>query len=247
LEESNKLAIQLLNEKFFVNGNMIVIKRSLLNKTFDYVDMKFDDITEILRTQFLHKAVIIKSTKEIIESNYIYNALEINFDQTHLDNSRFFEFRYLDYRLFFHIDKNADRNESNINHLCSVIYGKKIYGNVLISFCDNSDSSPQPLDINQDLLLKIYNLTLYHKKLNTEIDRKKYARDLKLENKKIENNNNNNNNNSKFIHNNFPEVILCPNFYYIIENEYKNINFDEIKNINLSDFYDNKLVLNDID
>lgn len=244
LDESNKLAIQLLNEKFFVNGNMIIIKRSLLNQTFDYVDMKIDDVTEILRTQFLHKAVIVKPTNEMSESNYIYNALEINFDQSHLDNSRFFEFRYLDYRLFFHIDKNADKNESNVNHFGSVIYGKKIYGNILISFCDNSDSSPQPLDLNENLLMKIYYLTLYNKKLNTEIDRKKYARDLNIQNKKIENNINTNN---KFIHNNFPEVILCPNFYYIIENEYKNINLDEIKDLNLSDYYDNKLVLNDIE
>ena len=92
--------------------------------------------------------------------------------------------------------------------------------------------------------MKIYYLTLYNKKLNTEIDRKKYARDLNIQNKKIENNINTNN---KFIHNNFPEVILCPNFYYIIENEYKNINLDDIKDLNLSDYYDNKLVLNDIE
>lgn len=245
IEENNKLAIQLLNEKFIVNGNMIIIKRSIINNDFDYVDMTYEDITEILKNQFLHKAVIIESNKNITESNYIFNALEINFNQSHLDNSRFFEYRFLDYRLFFHIDKNADRNDTNLNILASVIYGKKIYGNVLISLCDNSDSSPQPLSISKELINQIFYLTLNQKITNTEIDRKKYTRNLNLDNKNIDNIELVNIN--KFNHNNFPEIILCPNFYYVIKNEYNILNIENINNINLTEYCNFELVLNDIE
>jgi len=245
IEENNKLAIQLLNEKFIVNGNMIIIKRSIINNDFDYVDMTYEDITEMLKTQFLHKAVIIESNKNITESNYIFNALEINFNQSHLDNSRFFEYRFLDYRLFFHIDKNADRNDTNLNILASVIYGKKIYGNVLISLCDNSDSSPQPLSISKELINQIFYLSLNQKITKTEIDRKKYARNLNLDNKTIDNIEVVNIN--KFNHNNFPEIILCPNFYYVIKNEYNILNLENLNNINLNEECNFELILNDIE
>lgn len=247
LDESNKLAIQLLNEKFFVNGNMIIIKRSIINKDFEYVNMTMDDITDILRRQFLHKAIIIKPNNDINESNYIYNALEINFDQSHLDNSRFFEFKFLDYRLFFHIDKNALRNDDNLNKMASIIYGKKIYGNVLLSFCDNSDDSPHALDLTKELFEQIYYLSLYQHHTNKEIDRKKYTRDLTINNKEIQDDNTNNSN--KLNHNNFPEIIMCPNFYYVVNNEYKNLNIDELKLIesNINNIINFDLVLNDIE
>jgi len=245
IEESNKLAIQLLNEKFFVNGNMIIIKRSIINNEFDYVDMTYEDVTNILRSQFLHKAVIIEVNKNITEANYIFNALEINFNQSHLDNSRFFEFRFLDYRLFFHIDKNAEKTNNNLNIVASIIYGKQIYGNVLISLCDNSDTSPQPLSISKELLNQIFYLSLNQRFTNTDIDRKKYARNLNLDNKTIDNIEVVNLN--KFNHNNFPEIILCPNFYYVIKNEYNILNINDLNNVNLNDYCNFELVLNDIE
>ena len=245
IEESNKLAIQLLNEKFFVNGNMIIIKRSIINNEFDYVDMTYEDVTNILRSQFLHKAVIIEVNKNITEANYIFNALEINFNQSHLDNSRFFEFRFLDYRLFFHIDKNAEKTNNNLNIVASIIYGKQIYGNVLISLCDNSDTSPQPLSISKELLNQIFYLSLNQRFTNTDIDRKKYARNLNLDNKTIDNIEVVNLN--KFNHNNFPEIILCPNFYYVIKNEYNILNINDLNNVNHNDYRNFELVLNDIE
>jgi len=240
LDESNKLGTQLLNEKFIVNGNMIIIKRSIINNKYEYVDMKMDDITDILRAQFLHKAIILKTDNNIVESTYIFNALEINFDQSHLDNSRFFESRFLDYRLFFHIDRNANKDESNLNKFASMIYGKNIYGNVLISLCDNSDDSPKSLDITKDIILKIYYLSIKQRYKNEEIDRKKYARDLKIDNKTYDETQKS----DKFEHNNFPEIILCPNFYYVIENEYKNLNIDELNSVNNIKFNE---ILNNIE
>jgi hypothetical protein len=162
----------MLGERHMVDGNMILIKRSIINKDFEYVDVSLDDITDILRNQFLHKAVIIKSDNTIEEQSYIYNPLEINFGQSHIDNVRYHEFKFIDYRLFFHVDTKAEQNK--INRIASIIYGKKIYGNVLVSLSDNSDSSPLNLDITNNLIKMIGTITAFTKSTNTEVDRKKY-------------------------------------------------------------------------
>ena len=219
IEDSNKLATQMLGEKHIVDGNMIIIKRSIINNDFLYEDITFEDITTILRSQFLHKAIIIKPNEQIEEQYYVYNPLEINFDQSHLDNSRYHEFKFLEYRLFFHVDINAEQTNDNFNKIASVIYGKQIYGNVLISLSDNSDSSPLNLDLTKDIINMIYYITLFHKMNNSEIDRKKYGRKMELENKNIEEYNPDIH--KDFNHNNFPEVTMSPNFFQVIKREYE--------------------------
>ena len=242
IKESNKLATQILGERHMVDGNMIIIKRSIINKDFNYVDIGLDDITDILRNQFLHKAVIIKSDNTIEEQSYIYSPLEINFGQSHIDNVRYHEFKFIDYRLFFHVDTKAEQNK--INRIASIIYGKKIYGNVLISLSDNSDSSPLNLDITDSVIKMIGTIIAYTKSTNTEVDRKRYSRKLDIVNKDIEDYNPEIH--KDFTHNNFPEITLCPNFFQIIKGEY-----DRMKNdLNFATFdemsvIDNS-VLNDI-
>jgi hypothetical protein len=251
LEDSNKLATQMLGEKHIVDGNMIIVKRSIINKEFDYVDISIDDITQILRNQFIHKAVIIKpitgimslALEETIEEQYyVYNPLEINFGQSHIDNVRYHEFKFLEYRLFFHIDINAERTNNNFNKMASVIYGKNIYGNVLISLSDNSDSTPLNLDITPEIITQIYYITICHKINNTEIDKKKYGRKLELENKNIEDYNSEIH--KDFKHNNFPEITMSPNFFQVIKLEY---NFVEkyTSHIEVDKYTDNS-ILNDI-
>ena len=219
VKDSNKLATQLLGEKHMVDGDMLIIKRLIINNDFDYVDINFEDITNILRTQFLHKAVIIKPDNTITEQYYTYSPLEINFGQSHLDNSRYHEFKYLDYRLFFHIDVKTNYDNNNFNYIASMIYGKKIYGNVLLSLSDNSDSSPTNLDLTKDIILNIYNISVYYRLNNLEIDRKKYAREININNRDIEEYNPDIH--KDFQHNGFPEITLCPNFFQIIDKEYK--------------------------
>ena len=70
IDNSNKLATQMLNERYVVEGNMIIIKRSIINNDFNYVDVTSDDITDIFRSKLLHTAVIIKPDNTIIDSNY---------------------------------------------------------------------------------------------------------------------------------------------------------------------------------
>jgi hypothetical protein len=247
INDSNKLATQMLHEKHIVNGNMLIIKRSIINNDFDYVDITMDDITDILRKQFLHNSIIIKPNNTISTQQYIHDAFDINFGQSHIDNSRSHELKFLDYRLFFHIDRNADRNITNLNKKASIIFGKKIYGNCLISLCDNDDSSPKPLDIDDELFSHLYYLSLKHNIDKIEINRKKYSRKLNLDNRNLSDDDIYTDN---FVHNNFPEITLCPNFFYIIKREYENINkvnLESISNEQLEELYNNMDVLNNIE
>jgi hypothetical protein len=242
IKESNKLATQMLGERHMVDGNMILIKRSIINNDFDYTDVTLDDITDILRNQFLHKAIIIKPDDTIEEQSYIYSPLEINFGQSHIDNVRYHEFKFIDYRLFYHVDTKAE--QTKINRIASIIYGKKIYGNVLISLSDNSDSSPLNLDMTKNLIKMIGTITIYTKSTNTEVDRKNYSRKLEIVNKDIEEYNPEIH--KDFHHNNFPEITLCPNFFQIVQGEYNriknDINFDTFNEMSIID----SSVLNDI-
>lgn len=252
INDSNKLGIQMLYEKHIVDGNMIIIKRSIINNDFNYIDITMDDITDILRSQFLHDALIIHPNNQISQQQYIHDAFEINFGQSHLDNCRSHEFKFLDYRLFFHVDRNTNKNEDNLNKYASIIFGKKIYGNCLVSLCDNDDASPRPLNLSIDTFLQIYYLSLHHRLNKTEIELKKYSRKLNINNRSLDDEHVNT---EYFIHNNFPEITLCPNFFYIIKkesinldiNRYKNMTEQDIISIITSIITDFTSTLNDID
>jgi hypothetical protein len=237
IEDSNKLATQMLGERHIVDGNMIIIKRSIINTDFSYEEVTMDDITDILRNQIIHTAVVVDENNTI-EQNYIYNPLEINFGQSHIDNVRYHECRFLDYRLFFHVDTKAERTK--LNKIASVIYGQNIYGNVIISLSDNSDSSPLNLNITSELINQIYKISLYNRINKTEIDRKKYARNMEIKNKDFEDYDPSKH--TTFEHNNFPEITMCPNFFQLIKLEYNDIKDKIIQSEDMS--FEN--TLNDI-
>lgn len=218
VEDSNKLATQMLGERHIVDGNMIIIKRSIINKDFNYTDITMDDITDILRNQIIHSAVILEDNL-VTEQNYIYNPLEINFGQLHIDNVRYHEFKFLDFRLFFHVDTKAPHNK--LNKIASGIYGQNIYGNALISLSDNSDSSPLNLNLTSELVNQIYTIVMYHRFNNSEINKKKYGRYMEIKNKDIEDYDSTKH--TSFEHNGFPEITLCPNFFQVIKLEYNDI------------------------
>ena len=218
VEDSNKLATQMLGERHIVDGNMIIIKRSIINKDFNYTDIMIDDIVDILINQIIHSAVILEDNS-IIEKNYIYNPLDINFGQSHIDNVRYHEFKFLDFRLFFHVDTQSPKNK--LNRIASGIYGQNIYGNTLISLSDNSDSSPLNLNLTSELINQIYTIVMYHRFNKSDIDKKKYTRNMEIKNKDFEDYDPLKH--TKFEHNGFPEITLCPNFFQIIKLEYNDI------------------------
>jgi len=205
-------------ERHIVDGNMIIIKRSIINKDFNYEDVTIDDITDIIRNQIIHSEVIL-GENNINEKHYIYNPLDINFGQSHIDNVRYHEFKFLDFRLFFHVDTKASHEK--LNKIASGIYGQNIYGNVLISLADNSDSSPLNLNLTSELINQIYTIIMFHRQNKSEIDKKKYGRHMEIKNKDFENYDPSKH--TTFEHNGFPEITLCPNFFQIIKLEYNDV------------------------
>ena len=248
VDDSNKLATQMLNEKHFVDGNMILIKRCIINNDFNYENMAFNDVYDILKSQILHQAVIIKQNNIMYNPTYLYDALEIKFDQSHLDNSRSHEFRFLDFRMFFNIDTKANRDKTNLNVIPSIIFNKRIYGNCVISLCDNADNTPKPLNISDEIINKIYLISLRNIFLNTEVDRKKYGRKMNVDNRTFTDEQINTDN---FVHNNFPEITLCPNFFYVVKREYNDIiktfNFNSKSTDEITTYLETLSILNDIE
>lgn len=239
----NKLGTQFIREKMHVISDFVIVKRSIINNDFDYVDITFDDITSILQSQFLHQAVIITPNGEIIEKSYVYHPLEINFNQSHLDNTRIHQYKLLDLVLNFHIDIKTNRCQSNYNKFASNIYKKKIYGNVLISLCDQNDNDEKNIDLNKDVIKYIIN-TLSKK---YEIDKSQYSRQIYLNNLTLNDSTQENEsvNKNKFIHNNFPVIALYPNFYSILKQEnekYGTFTNELISTVNVSSD-----ILNDVE
>jgi hypothetical protein len=246
IEGSNKLATLMLHENHIVEGDMILIKRNITNNEYDYEDMTFSDIVDIIRAQLIHQAILITPNNTISEQFYIYDSLEIKFSDTNLEHYRSHEYRFLDFRLFFNIDRNAEKIDENLNKIASIIFNKKIYGNCVISLCDNNDSTPKALDINNILINQIYTICLRNYLNNTDVDKKKYGRNINVNNRTMTDEQINT---SHFFHNNFPEITLCPNFFYVVKKEYNDIikhNF-EPKPSDIDKYLENLTILNDIE
>ena len=132
--------------------------------------------------------------------------------------------------------------------MASIIFGKKIYGNCVLSLCDNADSSPKPMNFTEDLFKKIYTICLRNKLLNTEVNKKQYSRKITIENRSLTDEEINT---DTFNHNNFPEITLCPNFLYVIKQEYDNIvktfNIESITEQQIIDILNTMNILNDVE
>lgn len=246
IEESNKLATLLLHERHIVDGDMILIKRNITNNDLLYEDITLSDIFDVLRAQLVHKAVLITPTNTMSEQYFIYDSLEIKFSNTNLEHYRSHEARFLDFRLFFNIDKNAEQTHENLNRFASIIFNKKIYGNCVVSLCDNDDTTPKALDINDDLLNKIYTISVRNIVECTDVDKKKYARNIAINNRTMTDEEINT---TTFYHNNFPEITLCPNFFYVVKKEYNEIKKNKfvIDNDKIDKYLENLSILNDIE
>jgi hypothetical protein len=139
--------------------------------------------------------------------------------------------KFLDYSLIFYVNINAERSDNHINSLCSTIYRQKIYGDVIISVCDNADDNPQSQSLNKDIFMKIYKLF----GIEEELVLSKYSRQINFENNNLPVS-------EDLDSNAFPELNYAPNFYSIIDAEYSSKK-DALIKTNVNTF---SLILNDI-
>lgn len=224
----NMLASQLNNGTFII-GSIVIVKRQMNNKLL-YEDIKIDDIIESIIDTFIHKGVIIKPNDNVVEFDYIFDVLEWTNPKETDKNIRYHEFKFLDHILIFYVNINTERTPENLNKQCSLIYGQKIYGEVLLGLRDTHDSVVSNRNMTIDLFKKIVHLfttvTQFNKSKYTRTQQK--GEELK-EDSKLEV---------------FPHVTYFPNFFYIIENEYESTLNDNKREINYDQL---EGVLNDVD
>jgi hypothetical protein len=226
----NDLASQFTRTNI-VDGIQILIKRDISSKGNPYVDFDKVDLQELIEKIFIKTAVVVNPSGEISLLSYIRDPLEnLNIEST-FKNIRFHEMKFLDYSLIFYVNINVERSENNLNTKCSTIYRQKIYGDVIISVCDNADDNPQSQSLNKDIFMKIYQLF----GIEEELVLSKYSRQINFENNNLPVS-------EDLDSNAFPELNYAPNFYSIIDAEYsakKNV----LIKTNVDAF---TLVLNDI-
>lgn len=196
-----------------VDGSMILIKRRIGDTNNSYVDFAFDDLFKIVRSTFVHNALIIHPSDLVENLPFINDVLESKPDKQTFETIRYHEYKFLDYTMIFYCDISADQTDKNLNKIASTIYRKKIYGIVFVTLVDNNDESPQFLDLSQDTLKEIYHLH----GIEQVVDHTLYAKKFDMND-----------------HDNFPQINYDPNFFSIVHTEYnlkKNINLKTDPNI----------------
>lgn len=218
----NKLATQIVRD-INVNGRMIFIKRNLHDESYD--NFTLSDFITIVRNVFVRDAIQIDVSGNCREIEFMNDVLESQVYKDTFENIRYYEHKLLDYTLTFYISKAEKQDETNLNIYASTIYGKKIFGKVVITLTDHQDEHPRCLNLTEKALKEIYHLYRNH----IEIDRGKYTKKMNLDDLNIDEVNKKINQvNGKInIINGFPNITYNPNFFSIISSEYlryKNMN-----------------------
>jgi hypothetical protein len=200
----NKLGTQIVRD-INVNGKVIFIKRSLLDES--YVNFTSNDFITIVRNVFVRDAIQIDISGNCRIIEYINDVLESQIHKDTYENIRYYEYKLLDYTLTFYVNKSEEQTDENLNAYASAIYGKKIYGKVILTLVDHQTENPRCLNLNEKIIKEIYHLF----KNKIEIDRTRYTKKLPLDDLTITETG------ELF---GFPNITLNPNFFSIISGEY---------------------------
>lgn len=219
----NRLGTQLVGGQH-ICGNMILIKREVSLKTNNYLDFTLEDFIFTVKKTFVHTAIIVNCDDTIQNFTYIKHPLEwLNYTET-IQTLRSHEFKLLDYILTFYVDITIDRTILNKN--ASIVFGKKIYGRVIITLYEQSELNN--LDLDDDIFNKIVHIC----KCNKSIDINEYKKSFSLNQISL---------NSTLT--DFPNITHSPNFYFVIYEEFNKLHNFIIPSLNYNNLSD---CINDI-
>lgn len=195
-----------------VNNDMIVIKRNIrgdINEPFPYEDIQIEDIIIAVQSLFVHIGLYVRTDGSIDSFKYVRDPLEtISMDE--LQNTiRYHEFKLYEHILTFYV--NIKSKDKEINPMASIIYGKEIRGDLMITLRNNGDTTAINMDLTQEIFTKIYDIYL---------NNPSYDYDGELYMRKFTNDPNVTSDTSLEI---FPTVSLCPNFFWIVNREHNRI------------------------
>ena len=200
----NKLASQIVRD-VNVCGKMIFIKRNILDEAYE--DFTLSDFITIIRNVFVRDAIQIDVCGDLRQIEYMNDVLESQVHKDTYENIRYYEHKLLDYTLTFYISKAEEQTDRNINVYASTIYGKKIFGKVVLTLTDHQDEHPRCVNLTEKILREIYHLYKNH----IEIDRSKYTTKFSLDDLNIDGVNKTNQVN---LINGFPNITYNPKLIY---------------------------------
>lgn len=218
----NKLATQIVRD-VNVSGRMIFIKRNILDESYE--NFTLSDFITIVRNVFVRDAIEVNVDGNCRQIEFMNDVLESQIYKDTFENIRYYEHKLLDYTLTFYVSKAGKQVDENLNIHASTIYGKKIFGKVVITLTDHQDEHPRCINLTEKTLKEIYHL--YRNQI--EIDRSKYTKKINLDDLNIDETINRVNHINEETNrvNGFPNITYNPNFFSIISSEYlryKNMN-----------------------
>lgn len=224
--EKNKLATQLA-KKHQTIGRTILIKRRIEEKgnKLEYENILLSDVVNLVRKTIVKKGVKCFSSGIMKEIEYIeYPGEELGLQYLR-DNLRYYEQGYFQNALIHFVD--LKHSEEDLNPIISAIYGQPVRGTVFTGIRDNEGCNNLFIDLTSKDLLNMY----YHSILDHDLT--KYYQKMKIE--EIQ---------SDDELAKFPKTSKSPNIFQILEEEYKDINFNEIDNKPILKNIENKELLN---
>ena len=208
--------INILGSQITKNTNvldtMIFIKRDITNDKQPYVNFEINDLIEIIKDTFIHNALIVKTNGEIINFPYINDVLESRLEEYTIKNIRYYEYKYLDYIYTFFCDISTEQTPVNLNEKASVIYGKKIYGEVFIILTTTREDYNSNLNMTEELFNQLY---LLHATKSSDLNLQNYAKKPRETT-------------TSLYEYGFPYITYDPNIFLVINNEYNKIKNKEI-------------------
>lgn len=204
--EYNALGSQLVSHN--MHRKLIIIKREVSVIENKYLDLSVSDVVNAICKTFIHSGVIVSSDNKnsLTNFNYIFEPLEWMDHNKIMTEYRYHEHKFLNYILTFYVNITE---KTELNTKASIIFGKKIYGDVYITLRDSNNTDTSNLDMTDILFTKI--LSIY--RTNHKLDTSKY-KTIHIENEEVK---------TEIDVNNlslFPLVVRSPNLFYVINKEY---------------------------
>lgn len=129
--QQNNICIRFANSLFRVVGDVVLMKSKILfdGKT-ELCNITLDDIIDLYRDSLVKTCVKIMPDDSVDDVLYIFNPIDW-MNPEKLNNIRYHEIGLSDKILMFFIELVPDNNI--INKKASILYGKRIYGNVVMA------------------------------------------------------------------------------------------------------------------
>lgn len=156
-KKQNNIAIKLIHSSHCVVGDAVLFKTSLSNGKSEFCDITMDDICKLYQDIFIKTCVKIKVDGTVSEIKYVVYPIEWMND---LSNVRYYHSVYLDKLLMFYIEVNPTKNV--LNEKASLLYGKAIFGDVIIAFAQKPKNYFQEDDFVSVVESEINKLVAIH-------------------------------------------------------------------------------------